>query len=94
MATQWHDTTTRPDLDQVAIRLMQENDMLHAERAGSIMQGQWHALSWLLNEVMRMGYPLHTDHLLMTGSIGALHPGKPGHYRAEYGSLGSIDFTL
>ena len=94
IAAPWHDTTTRPDLDQVAIRLLQENDMLHADQAGSIMQGQWHALSWLLNEVMRIGYPLHTDHLLMTGSIGALHPGKPGHYRAEYGSLGSIDFTL
>lgn len=94
VAAPWHDTTTRPDLDQVAIRLLQENDMLHTERAGSIMQGQWHALSWLLNEVMGMGYPLRADHLLMTGSIGALHPGKPGNYRAEYESLGSIDFTL
>ena len=78
----------------MAIRLLLENDMLHAEHAGSIMQGQWHALSWLLNEVMGMGYPLRADHLLMTGSIGALHPGKPGNYRAEYESLGSIDFTL
>ena len=92
--TDWHDATKRPNLDRVSIGLYQDANILHAETAGSIMQGQWHALTWLLNEVMRLGYPLAADSLLMTGSIGALHPGKPGDYRAEYGQLGSIEFTL
>ena len=94
VAAPWHDMSVRPNLDQVAIGLYQETNILHSELAGSIMQGQWHALSWLLNEVMRIGYPLSADHLLMTGSIGAQQPGKAGNYRAEYGALGSIDFTL
>ena len=68
--------------------------MLHSELAGSIMQGQWQAFSWLVNEVLRLEYPLRANHLLMTGSIGALHPGQPGDYHAKYGSLGSIDFSL
>ena len=91
---EWQDPSARPNLDRVSIGLFQDGNILHAESAGSIMQGQWHALTWLLNEVMRLGYPLATDHLLMTGSIGALHPGKPGDYRAEYGALGNIEFTL
>ena len=58
------------------------------------MQGQWHAVTWLVNALLELGYPLAKEHLLMTGSIGALHPGKPGEYRAEYGQLGNIEFNL
>ena len=93
VAAEWQDPTERPNLDQVVISLSQES-MLHSELAGSIMQGQWQAFSWLVNEVLRLEYPLRANHLLMTGSIGALHPGKPGDYHAKYGSLGSIDFSL
>ena len=93
VAAEWQDATERPNLDQVVISLSQES-MLHSELAGSIMQGQWQAFSWLVNEVLRLKYPLRANHLLMTGSIGALHPGKPGDYHAKYGSLGSIDFSL
>ena len=83
-----------PDLDRLNISLFQQNDLLHAEVAGSIMQGQWHAVTWLINEVLAQGYTLSPEHLLMTGSVGALHPGKPGEYRGEYGQLGSIGFNL
>ena len=91
---EWQDPSARPNLDRVSIRLFQDDNILHAESAGSIMQGQWQALTWLLNEVMRLGYPLAAEHLLMTGSIGSLHPGKPGDYRAEYGVIGNIEFSL
>jgi 2-keto-4-pentenoate hydratase len=92
--TDWQDATTRPDLDRLSINLFQGDDILHAETAGSIMQGQWHAVTWLVNALLELGYPLAKEHLLMTGSIGALHPGKPGEYRAEYGQLGNIEFNL
>jgi 2-keto-4-pentenoate hydratase len=92
--TDWQDATTRPDLDRLSINLFHGDDILHAETAGSIMQGQWHAVTWLVNALLELGYPLAKEHLLMTGSIGALHPGKPGEYRAEYGQLGNIEFNL
>ena len=93
----WHKTEARnavPNLDGLNISLFQKNDLLHAEVAGSIMEGQWRALTWLINEVLAQGYVLSAEHLLMTGSVGALHPAKPGEYRSYYGPLGCIEFQL
>lgn len=82
------------DLDKLTVALAHDDIVLHSEVAGSIMHGQWQALAWLINEVLEQGYALHPDHLLMTGSIGAPHVGKPGKYRAQYGQLGAIEFVL
>ena len=93
----WHKTeapSAVPDLDGLNISLFQKNDLLHAEVAGSIMEGQWQALTWLINEVLAQGYVLSAEHLLMTGSVGALHPAKPGEYRSDHGPLGCIEFQL
>ncbi|RPG23822.1 MAG: hypothetical protein CBC52_010045 [Gammaproteobacteria bacterium TMED92] len=82
------------DLDTLMVALAHDDIVLHSEAAGSIMQGQWQALTWLISEVLEQGYALRQDHLLITGSIGALHAGKPGKYRAQYGQLGAIEFVL
>ena len=71
------------DLDRLNISLFQQNDLLHAEVAGSIMQGQWHAVTWLINEVLAQGYTLSPEHLLMTGSVGALHLASPENTAAN-----------
>ena len=58
--------------------------------AGSVMAGQRDALIWLINQILAQGYELRPGHVLMTGSIGSMHPGKAGRYRADFGALGGL----
>ena len=58
------------------------------------MQGQLKALVWLVNTVLAQGYTLAAGHVLMTGSIGNMHPGAAGDYRAAFGTLGELTLRL
>ena len=82
------------DLDKLSVTLKRNGETLHTESAGSVMDGQWHALLWLINESIAKGYTITPDHVLLTGAIGAAHPGQPGHYEADYGSAGRIEFQV
>ena len=52
------------------------------------------ALAWMLDEASLRGLEIHDDMLLITGACGGIHPALPGAYRADYGELGSIEFTV
>jgi len=89
-AFDWQST----DLDQLTVTLNRDAEILHTESAGSVMDGQWQALLWLINQTVNQGYTITPDHVLLTGAIGAAHPGQAGHHEADYGSAGSIAFQL
>lgn len=85
------------DLDTLAVsltRLGDTEETLHSVLAGTVMQGQVNALVWLINTVLAQGYTLAAGHVLMTGSIGNMHPGAPGDYRGNFGALGELRFRL
>ena len=85
------------DLDALEVsltRLGSADETLHRVPAGTVMQGQLNALAWLVNTVLAKGYTLAAGHVLMTGSIGNMHPGSPGGYQAGFGALGELTFTL
>ena len=82
------------DLNAITATLTRDDVQLHAARAGDVMGDQWAALEWLINRVVAQGYELPAGCLLMTGSIGMMHPGQPGHYVANYGDLGEITFDV
>ncbi len=82
------------DLDKLSVTLKRGSETLHTESAGSVMDGQWQALLWLINQTVGQGYTITPDHVLLTGAIGAAHPGQSGHYEADYGSAGSIAFQV
>lgn len=86
----WHNT----DLDKLSVTLKRSGETLHQESAGSVIDGQWPALLWLVNQTVAQGYTITPDHVLLTGAIGAAHPGNSGHYEADYGSAGSIAFNV
>ena len=69
-------------------------ELLHSLGAGTVMEGQWKALAWLVNRVLEQGYELEPGHLLMTGSIGNMHPAKPGKYVADFAALGQLTFHI
>ena len=85
------------DLDAVPVtltRLASADEVLHIAAAGSVMAGQREALIWLINSTLAQGYALQPGHVLMTGSIGSMHAGKAGKYRADFGALGDLTFVL
>jgi 2-keto-4-pentenoate hydratase len=85
------------DLDAIPVtlrRLAAEDEVLHTATAGSVMAGQRDALIWLINSALAQGYTLQAGHMLMTGSIGSMHSGKAGKYRADLGALGDLTFAL
>ena len=85
------------DIDALPVSLTcidAEQQALHTAMAGSVMAGQRDALIWLINQILAQGYELRPGHVLMTGSIGSMHPGKAGRYRADFGALGELTFAL
>ena len=82
------------NLDAINVQLTRDGATLHNESAGSVMEGQIPALLWLINQTIAKGYSIEPNHVLLTGAIGAAHPGQSGHYRADYGLAGSIEFTV
>ena len=81
-------------LDNFTVELKMGDQSLHKESSGNIIFGQAEALTWLINEVLKRGYPIPKGSFLMTGSIGPAHPAKKGVYQADFGDLGSISISI
>ena len=89
--------TQLPMLDSYAdieARLIRDGETVSAAPATEALGGPGPALEWMLDEAQRRGLPIRDGMLLITGAIGGIHPAKPGSYRADYGSLGSIEFKV
>ena len=81
-------------IDSITATLTLDAATLHEARSDSVMDGQANALAWLVNQVLDQGGSLRAGMLLMTGSVGPPHPGKPGAYHADFGPLGTIEFSI
>lgn len=82
------------ELDEINVRLTHDGNELHNAAAGSVMDGQWQALLWLINQTVAQNYTITPDHVLLSGAIGAAHPGQAGHYVADYAGAGRIEFEV
>ena len=86
-----------PMLDSYAdieVRLTRDGETVSAAPATEALGGPTPALEWMLAEAHQRGLQIADGMLLITGAIGGIHPAKPGSYRADYGVLGSIEFTV
>ena len=81
-------------IDNLTVELKMGDQSLHKESSVNIMFGQADALTWLINEVLKRGYPIPKGSFLMTGSIGPAHPAKKGVYQADFSDLGSLSISI
>lgn len=81
-------------VNDLAVTLCRGDETLLAGTSGEPLGGQLQALTWLVNQTLARGYEILPGHLLMTGSIGGMTPATDGAYRADFGSLGNIDFSI
>ena len=84
----------RDSYGDVRIRLTRDGDEVCAAPASDALGGPQAALAWMLNEARVRGLAIADGMLLITGACGGIHPALPGHYVADYGDMGSIEFTV
>ena len=44
--------------------------------------------------MIEQGWTIEPGHILLTGALGKMVPGKTGKYIADYGPLGKIAFEI
>ena len=84
----------RDSYGDVRITLTRDGEPVCSAPASDALGGPQAALAWMLNEARLRGLPIADGMLLITGACGGIHPAQPGHYVADYGDMGSIEFTV
>lgn len=82
------DLTASPSqeaLNTLPVRLQRQGETLLEETAGSVLEGQWQALLWLINHAVAQGWTIEPGQVLLTGAIGPMLAFQPGCYRAHWG---------
>lgn len=81
-------------MESSTIRLFRDNQLIQQACALSSMSGPEEAGEWMLERIQNHKWPLTAGTLLMTGTCGDAIPFQPGSYRADYGPLGQIEFSI
>ena len=84
----------RDSYGDVQITLTRDGEEVCSAPASDALGGPQAALAWMLNEARERGLEIEDGMLLITGACGGIHPAVPGHYVADYGDLGRIEFTV
>ncbi len=80
--------------DDIQVTLKRDGETVSSAPATDALGGPLTALDWMLGESRSRGFSIAENMLFITGACGGIHPALPGSYRADYGALGSIEFTV
>ena len=78
----------------IQVTLTRGSETLSSAPATEALGGPVAAVEWMLGESRSRGFPVAENMLFITGACGGIHPALPGSYLADYGELGSIEFTV
>ena len=84
----------RDSYGDVQITLTRDGETVCSAPASDALGGPQAALAWMLDEARKRGLSVADDMLLITGACGGIHPAASGHYVADYGDLGRVEFTV
>lgn len=85
---------SRFDINAIQVALFHNGTRINLGQGDDALGDQWNAALWLVNSMIDQGYKLESGQILLTGALGAMLPGKPGSYTADFGSFGRIDFEV
>lgn len=80
--------------DAVPITLTHDGEVINEAQGGQAAGGQWETLLKTVNNVVSRGYTVEIDHVITNGALGKILPLETGAYRADYGPLGVVEFTV
>ncbi|ASK35482.1 hypothetical protein CEK62_14410 [Alcanivorax sp. N3-2A] len=81
-------------LEALMVRLYRDDQLVFEARANQSLGGVQQATSWMLERIAALGWSRQGSTLLMTGTVGQALPFQPGEYRADYGALGEVRFSI
>ncbi|MGE0387153.1 MAG: 2-keto-4-pentenoate hydratase [Gammaproteobacteria bacterium] len=81
-------------VDDLTVTLSRDGTPVAQGRGDAALGNQMHALRWLINQTLKLGWAIEAGQLFITGALAAPLPVEPGAWRADYGGLGSIDLLL
>ena len=84
----------RDSYEGMSVRLTRDQEEVLEAPLSDALGGPHDALAWMLEEATGRGIPIADDMLLITGACGGIHPAEKGNYVADYGELGTINFTI
>jgi 2-keto-4-pentenoate hydratase len=84
--------TVNPDAVKITLR---HNDQVLAQASGGeAAGGQWPTLLRAANRIISQGYQIQPGQVITNGAVGKIMPAEPGSYRADFGTLGQIEFEV
>lgn len=82
------------NINLLTTHLQHNGQPIYDGKATDALGDQWQALFWLVNQLVDQGHQLAAGEILITGALGKMVPAKVGQYRADFGQLGQIEFTI
>ena len=82
------------DLNAVSVTLSLDGEVINEGRGSDAMGDQWNALLWIFGKASEQGWKIEAGHVIITGALGQISPGKTGKYVADYGGLGQVSFEV
>ena len=71
--------------NEMLVSLIKDDEQIGSGKGNSVLGDQRIALLQLVNQIVKQGYTIKPDHLLITGSMSKLFKLEKGSYRAVYG---------
>jgi 2-keto-4-pentenoate hydratase len=85
------DFTALADID---IELKRDGEVILTTSPLDSFGGPKRALDWCISKVKSLGFAIPHGGVLLAGTNGPAMEADPGHYEANYGPLGTIEFTI
>ena len=84
----------RKSFADVRVSLTRDGEVVNEASMMEAMGGPHAAVPWIFEEAQRRQIPLDDQTYVMTGTCGSVVAGEAGHYIADYGDFGRIEFTV
>lgn len=82
------------EVNALKVTLSHDGKPIDEGLGSNALGNQLEALRWLVNHLVERGETLLPGQVLITGALGKINPGLPGHYVADYGGKGQITFEV
>ena len=84
----------RDDYDELSVTLTRDGEMVCEAPLTDALGGPRPAVDWMNSEAAKRGIGSETGMLYITGACGGIQDAAAGSYLADYGPLGTIEFTI
>jgi 2-keto-4-pentenoate hydratase len=82
------------DLNAVSVTLPLGEEVLNEGKGSDAMGDQLKTLLWIFHKTTELGWEIEAGHIIITGALGQVSPGKIGGYVSDFGEPGEISFEV